>query len=226
MPFSEQLQSRTAQARAELFAIPVIRDALAGRVTRAQYLAFLAQAYHHVRHTVPLLMACGARLPDTHAWLRGAIAQYIAEETGHEEWILADIAAAGGDPGAVRLAAPAPATELMVAYVYDTIARRNPAGFFGMVLVLEGTSQALATHAAEALRAGLGLPPEAFTYLSSHGSLDQEHLRFFAGLMDRLEAKADQDAVTHVARMVYRLYGDIFRALPGADAPALARAAA
>ena len=216
MPFFEQLQSRTAQARAELFAIPVIRDALAGRVTRGQYLAFLAQAYHHVRHTVPLLMACGARLPETRAWLRGPIAQYIAEETGHEEWILNDIAAAGGNPGEVSLAAPAPATELMVAYVHDYIARRNPVGFFGMVLVLEGTSQALATHAAAALRAGLGLPPEAFTYLSSHGSLDQEHLRFFAGLMDRLEALADQDAVMQVAHMVYRLYGDIFRSLPHA----------
>jgi pyrroloquinoline quinone (PQQ) biosynthesis protein C len=223
MPFFEQLQARTADARAELFAIPVIRDSLAGRVTREQYLAFLAQAYHHVKHTVPLLMACGARLPDSHAWLRNAIGQYIAEETGHEEWILADIAAAGGDAAAVRRAAPAPATELMVAYVYDFIARRNPVGFFGMVQVLEGTSQALATHAADAIRSGLGLPPEAFTYLSSHGSLDQEHVRFFTGLMDRLEAREDQDAVTQVARMVYRLYGDIFRALPSA---ALVREAA
>ena len=32
------------------------------------------------------------------------------------------------------------ATELMVAYAYDTIARGNPVGFFGMVHVLEGTS--------------------------------------------------------------------------------------
>ena len=64
MPFFDELQRRTAAARAELFAIPVIQDCLAGRVDREQYLAFLAQAYHHVRHTVPLLMACGARLPE------------------------------------------------------------------------------------------------------------------------------------------------------------------
>ncbi len=37
----------------------------------------------------------------------------------------------------------------MVAYVYDYIARRNPVGFFGMVHVLEGTSTALATTAAQ-----------------------------------------------------------------------------
>ena len=226
MPFYEELQSRTAPARAELLAIPVIRDCLAARVTREQYLAFLGQAYHHVRHTVPLLMACGSRLPDAQGWLRSAVAHYIAEESGHEEWVLADIAASGGDAAAVRASAPAPATELMVAYVHDYIARRNPVGMFGMVHVLEGTSQAIATHAAQAMRQGLGLPPEAFTYLTSHGALDQEHVRFFAGLVDRLEEPADREAVAHVAGMVFRLYGDIFRALPASGAPALSREAA
>ena len=45
----------------------------------------------------------------------------------------------------VRGSAPGHACEVMVAYAYDTIARRNPLGFFGMVHVLEGTSSALAT---------------------------------------------------------------------------------
>lgn len=226
VPFFDELQRRTAAEREALFAIPVIQDCLAGRVTREQYLEFLTQAYHHVKHTVPLLMACGARLPDTHAWLRDPIAQYIAEESGHEEWILNDIAAAGGDADAVRASAPGRAAELLVAYVYDYIARRNPVGFFGMVHVLEGTSQALATRAAQVMRVSLRLPAEAFTYLSSHGTLDQEHVRFFAELMNRLDASADRDAVTHVARTVFRLYGDIFRDLPGRGSTAREREAA
>jgi pyrroloquinoline quinone (PQQ) biosynthesis protein C len=225
MSYFETLQRDTAAARAELFAIPVIADALAGRASRAQYLAFLAEAYHHVRHTVPLLMACGHRLPESLGWLRAAVVDYIADEVGHEEWILNDIAAAGGDADAVQRGVPSPATEVMVAYVYDTIARRNPLGFFGMVHVLEGTSITLATRAAQSLRRSLELPPEAFTYLTSHGALDEQHVRFFAGLMDRIDDPADQVAITHAARLVYRLYGDIFRALPGADAAALRRVA-
>jgi pyrroloquinoline quinone (PQQ) biosynthesis protein C len=220
MPYFERLQRDTDAARAELFAVPIIADALAGRVSRPQYLAFLGEAYHHVKHTVPLLMACGHRLRRKDGWLRRAIVEYIAEEAGHEEWVLNDITAAGGDADAVRRARPAPATELMVAYVYDTIARRNPLGFFGMVHVLEGTSTALATHAAQAIRHALGLPAEAFTYLTSHGTLDEQHVRFFAGLMDRVEHAADQEAITHSARMVYRLYGDVLRSLPRADAVA------
>ncbi len=136
LSFYEQLAAMTAEARFGMAQIPIIRRALAGEVSREDYLAFLGQAYHHVKHTVPLLMACGSRLPDRLDWLREAVAEYIEEELGHERWILDDITAAGGDAEAVRMAAPLPATELMVAYAYDTIQRVNPAGFFGMVYVL------------------------------------------------------------------------------------------
>ena len=213
MPFFDELQQRTAGAREELLAIPVIRDSLAGRITRAQYAAFLREAYHHVKHTVPLLMACGSRLGDGRPRLRAAVEEYIAEERGHEEWILDDLRACGEDAEAVRAGAPAPATELMVAYVHDYVARVNPVGMFGMVHVLEGTSSALATRAAQALAQALRLPPSAFTYLTSHGALDQDHVRFFEDAVNTLSGE-DQHSVVHVARMVYRLYGDIFRSLP------------
>lgn len=213
MTFFEQLQIQTAPDRAQLQASPIIQQALGGQVELAQYTAFLTQAYHHVKHTVPLLMACGARLPERLEWLRGAIAEYIDEEYGHQEWILNDLRACGADAEAVRKGQPALATELMVAYVYDHIARHNPVGFFGMVHVLEGTSTALATQAAERLQRQLGLPPQAFSYLSSHGSLDLEHVKLFEGLMNQLDDPQDQAAVVHTARVVYRLYGDMFRGL-------------
>lgn len=218
MPFHEALAAATAEPRAELFAVPVITDCLAGRVTRAQYLAFLGEAYHHVSHTVPLLMACGARLPAPKGWLRDAVADYIEEERGHDQWILDDIAAAGGDAHAVRNRSPGAATELMVAYVYDYIARRNPVGLFGMVFVLEGTSAAIALHAADAIERALQLPKTALRYLRSHGETDRQHVRHLAAIVDRLDGDEDRASVLHVARMVYRLYADVFRALPRATA--------
>jgi pyrroloquinoline quinone (PQQ) biosynthesis protein C len=213
MPFFDELVERTAPERAGLMSIPAIAQCLAGRVTRAQYVAFLREAYHHVKHTVPLLMACGSRLDGGQRALRAAVSQYIAEESGHEDWILDDLRACGEDAEAVRAGAPAPATELMVAYVYDYIGRINPAGMFGMVHVLEGTSSAIATRAAASIERTLALPPEALTYLTSHGALDQEHVQFFKRTVESL-SKPDREAVVHVSRMVYRLYGDIFRSLP------------
>jgi hypothetical protein len=44
--------------------------------------------------------------------------------------------------------------------------------------------------------------------------------------MNRLDASADRDAVTHVARTVFRLYGDVFRDLPSNGSTAREREAA
>jgi hypothetical protein len=217
MTFSAELRAATAAERDRLLSAPIIVDCLAGRVGRESYRAFLTEAYHHVKHTVPLLMACGARLPERLEWLRRGVAEYIDEEYGHEQWILADLAEAGFDAAAARDALPSTETELMISYAYDTVQRRNPVGFFGMVLVLEGTSAAIATRAAETIAARLELPRRAFKYLLSHGSLDQEHVGHFDGLVDRLEDAADRTSILHAARMFYRLYGDVFRALPRAD---------
>ncbi len=214
MPFYDQLIAATEPERRELMRAPIIADCMQGRVTRASYLAFLGQAYHHVRHTTPLLMLLGGRLPERLAWLRRAVAEYIEEEIGHEEWILNDIAAAGGDAAAVRASTPELPAELMVAYAYDLVNRGSPAGFFGMVFVLEGTSVALALAAADRIQEALALPDAAFSYLRSHGTLDQEHTRHLANLLDRMTAE-DQAEVLRCARIFYRLYGDIFRALPG-----------
>jgi heme oxygenase len=214
MSFHRQLLEQTAAARQGLLATPIVQGALRGEVSLPSYLAFLREAYHHVRHTVPLLQAMQAALPAQHAWLHGPLQQYIEEEAGHDEWILDDIRACGGDAEAVRDGAPGHATEVMVAYAYDTVVRRNPLGFFGMVHVLEGTSVSLALLAADAIQRPLALPDAAFSYLRSHGTLDQEHTAHFALLMDLISAPQDQAAIVHAARAFFRLYGDVFRGLP------------
>jgi pyrroloquinoline quinone (PQQ) biosynthesis protein C len=208
-----ELTARTASARAQLQAIPLIARSLRGEVTRELYLAFLTQAYHHVRHTVPLLMAVGSRLPARHLWLQRELVHYIEEEQGHDEWILSDIAAAGGNAAAVRDGAPSIETDAMVAYAYDTVMRRNPIAFFGMVYVLEGTSVALALNAADAIQRTLALPDKAFTYLRSHGTLDQQHIGDLAEIVNRLDTAADLPAVVTCARAMFLLYGNVFRSL-------------
>lgn len=211
MPFHDELLNATRAEREALLSQPLFADVLAGKVTRAMYIEFLTQAYHHVKHTVPLMMACGARLQDDYEWLRAHIVHYIGDEYGHHEWVLNDIAASGGDREAARRSQPAAPTQMMVSYAYDLIARGNPAGFFGMVLVLEGTSVSLATAAAAQIARTLQLPKKAFSYLNSHGALDVEHVDFFRTLVNGFEHEADQLAVIDAAKQFYRLYGDIFR---------------
>jgi pyrroloquinoline quinone (PQQ) biosynthesis protein C len=216
MSFYQELITVTEQERQLLLTSPVITDCLEGTVSRETYLAFLTEAYHHVRHTVPLLMACGARIPQRLGWLQAAIVEYIDEEQGHERWILKDIEACGGDAARVAAGRPGLPTELMISYAYDTVLRGNPVGFFGMVFVLEGTSVAIATQAADIIERRLGLPRAAFSYLRSHGSVDQKHIGDYERIVNRLDDRQDREAVVHAARVFFKLYGDIFRSLPRA----------
>lgn len=93
-------------------------------------------------------MARGGRSPS----------RYAAEELGHDEWIRSDIEAVGGNATTVRESAPDFDTDVMVAYAYDLVMRRNPIGLLGMVYVLEGTSVRLASTVAASLQKGLKLP--------------------------------------------------------------------
>jgi len=222
MSFYETLNRETQTSREYLLSAPIISACLSGDISLEDYVAFLQQAYHHVKHTTPLLMATGARLPESKEWLREAVAEYIEEELGHQEWILKDIEACGFDKEKARRTRPNASTEIMVSYAYDTINRINPLGFFGMVNVLEGTSINLADLAADNIQNKLGLPNRAFVYLRSHGSIDQDHIEFFKKLMNKITDVQEQATIVHAANRFYHLYGDVFRELKPEQAQTIA----
>jgi pyrroloquinoline quinone (PQQ) biosynthesis protein C len=214
MTFFQRLVLQSEAERNYLLDSRQIQDGLHGRISLETYIAYLTEAYHHVKHTVPLLRATRLRLSDRQKWMEPAIKEYIEEESGHEFWILDDIRGCGGDAEAARQSIPRPETEFMISYAYDFINRINPAGFFGMVLVLEGTSTQLATKGAEAIQSSLKLGEDCLHYLKSHGALDLEHMQFFESLMNRVEDKEDQEAIIHMARRIYILFANMFRAIP------------
>jgi len=161
---------------------------------------------------VPLMHETRARVGGRPELL-AALDEYIAEETGHEEWILSDIAAAGGDATRARNSDAHPATQAMVDHAYARIRSGDPLAFFGMVYVLESVSVALASQGASAVAQRLGLPPAAFTYLTSHGALDQSHLRFFAELVNGLQNDAERQSIVSMAQEVFGLFGAMFAAI-------------
>lgn len=214
MTFYQRLVTETVDGQMALASTPQIQDGLMGRISRETYIAYLTEAYHHVKHTVPLMREARAGMDQAHQRFVEALDEYIVEETGHEHWILADIKNCGGDAEAVRTGTPRPATLAMTDYAYDYIRHANPMGFFGMVFVLEGTSVRLATQGAEAVAKNLGLGPECFSYLTSHGSLDMEHLTFFQTLMDQVDDPADQAAIIEVAKAIFERFANVFLSIP------------
>ena len=212
--FFTDLEIKNRESRELLESLPVIEGCMRGEVEMQTYIAFLTEAYHHVKHTVPLLMACGSRLPERLEWLREAVIEYTEEEVGHQEWILNDLEALDVDSEKVRHGQPTLPTELMVSYAYDLVMRKNPVGLFGMVYVLEKTSSTIATRAAGQIASALSLPSRAMTYMVSHGSLDIKHMETFEQLMNRLDSDEDRQSVLHSASVFYELYASILGSLP------------
>jgi hypothetical protein len=56
MAFYDALLAATTQERSKLMSLPLITQGAAGNISIQTYIAFLTQAYHHVKHTTPLLM--------------------------------------------------------------------------------------------------------------------------------------------------------------------------
>lgn len=218
MSFFNTLKQQTREAQLTMLNAPIFQAYQNGEIDRDTYVAFLTQAFHHVKHTVPLLMACGGRLDAEHEWVREALAEYVDEEKGHHEWILNDIRACGADEELVRhnqgVGRVGDAIELMTSYLYHQIDRHNPMALFGMVWVLEGTSVGVGGQIAKLVKETLALPDEAMSYLTSHSILDQDHIQFFESLMEKVTDVKDQQAIIDSANMVFKLYGQMLESLP------------
>ena len=215
--FFQVLQNQTLNGQLQMLNTGIIHDCMTGEITQQQYIDFLTQAYHHVKHTVPLLMACGSRLPDAYEWLRMDLAHYIEEEKGHHLWILNDIAVVGGDTQSVAGnygdGKACQAIELMTSYLYHQIDRGNPMALLGMVWVLEGTSVNMGGTVANLIQQKLKLPDSAMSYLVSHSALDLQHIKDFEVLVNKIDCPADRQAIIDGAKMVYSLYGQMLQGL-------------
>jgi hypothetical protein len=205
----DRLLQETSSARNRFLSVPLVQQALATGGSRDLYLDFLAQAYHHVKHTFPLLALAASMTRDER--YQTSLVEYMNEERGHEKWILDDIRAMGGDADAIANGKPSIPCQAMVAYCYYSIQWISPYAILGMVHVLEGLSVQVAHQLAGAVQTSLKADGKSgFSYLNSHGGLDVEHVELFKRLMNGFEDHATQDLTIDAARVIYRLYGAIF----------------
>ena len=211
--FYQILQAETEAARQAFFSTPMLLDAAENGVEAGLYINYLTQAYHHVRQTCPLLAAALGRCGSNDDVLRDALIEYIDDEKGHEKWILNDIRAIGGQEAVDRAISYEgdQAVRVMVGYVYYAIDRISPYAMLGMVHVLEGTSVDIASLAADSIAKRLGIPTtKGFSYLTSHGAGDLEHVQFFERLVNQIDNKCQQEIIIDTARITYQLWGNMF----------------
>ena len=106
MSFFIALIEATDASRRELEAEPKIHSMIHHGLSLAEYRAFLHDLYHIVWHFCPIMSAAASRCDDRFRSVRYELYERIEEEKGHEEWVLDDIRALGGDLEAAHARPP------------------------------------------------------------------------------------------------------------------------
>jgi len=175
-----------------------------GGSPRGTYLDWLRVMHGMIRATVPLMLAatdaCLRRRDDpAAAGFATYLGRHIREEFGHDQWVVEDYAAAGGDPADLTDQLVGGAVAGLVGAQYYWIRHVHPVALLGHIAVLEGYPPRPET-AAE-LATLCGLPGAAFRALERHATLDVKHRAEVYRLLDTLPMTAAQERLVGLSAL-------------------------
>ncbi len=194
--FFSDLIVRTDEARRAFETHPVLLDGVANGMSIERYRKLLLELYHVVWHFNPVSAAAASRMPDSHRQIRYHLYEHMHEETGHENWVLADLEAVGVAPKVVQAHLPLPHTLAMTGYNYWAADRRHPCSVLGMLYTLEVIASVYGGPFASAIRESLLLEgTRGVSFIDSHASMDAEHMAELRKILNTLDDSAACEAV-------------------------------
>jgi hypothetical protein len=170
---------------------------------REIYPEFLFRNHAVIRCSVPLMKAAAERcekLLDSDPVAPGMLEYFrhhIPEETGHDEWVLDDLAILGYRREDILKRIPPPSAAALAGAQYYWIRHVHPVAMLGFIAVLEGTPPDVAFFESTADR--IGVPRRAFSNLLLHGKLDPTHRDDLDRALDALPLTDEHHALMGVS---------------------------
>jgi pyrroloquinoline quinone (PQQ) biosynthesis protein C len=213
MSFFITLVEMTDASRRDLELIPKVHSMINHGLTLAEYRGFLHDLYHIVWHFCPVMSAAAARCDDRFRDVRYDLYERIEEEKGHDSWVLEDIKALGGDVRAVRETPPSPPAQAMIAFNYYASDRVHPCSVLGMLYMLEVVSSVYGGRVSDSIARALGRNVEdgGFKFLSSHATMDLDHMAKLNRLVKTIDDAGAQNAIVNATRVNFHQFGQLFR---------------
>ncbi|MDP3760790.1 MAG: iron-containing redox enzyme family protein [Ramlibacter sp.] len=172
------------------------RRVMGAPVTAALWRDLLLQVYHYSRHN-SMNQAVAAFVPAPEGLLK-FVYQHAGEELGHERMITHDLKSIGLLDEADLVAAPLPATEALIGYLYYVGLRYGAVARLGYSFWAEGAH----AHIQEPLRklcADLKLTSKNVTFFGAHAEADEVHILQVEDAIGRFAVSAqDRELVRRV----------------------------
>ncbi len=212
MSFFITLLESTDAHRRDLEALPKVHQMVHHGLNLVEYRAFLHDLYHIVWNFCPIMAAAASRLDDRFRNVRYDLYRRIEEEQGHETWVLEDVEAVGGDVERVRVEVPSPPTQAMIAFNYHMADRGHPCSVLGMLYTLEVVASVYGGRVSDSIAQALGRDVNAggFKFLSSHATMDADHVAEMNQLVKTIGDPVAQQAVVESTRVNFFQFGLMF----------------
>jgi pyrroloquinoline quinone (PQQ) biosynthesis protein C len=216
--FITLVESSDAHRRA-IETTPRVNAMIHKGLTLPEYRAFLRDLYHIVWHFCPIMAVAASRCDDRLKRVRYELYERIEEEKGHEDWVLEDIAAMGGDvkagneaAGGLPVPAPSAPVQAMIGYNYYAAERVHPCTVLGMLYVLEVIASVYGGKAADSIARAIGRDTGAggFRFLSSHATMDVDHMAKLNVLLKTIDDAEAQSAIIASTRVNFHQFGQLF----------------
>ncbi|HZF25219.1 MAG TPA: iron-containing redox enzyme family protein [Steroidobacteraceae bacterium] len=212
MSFFITLVEMTDANRRELETVPKVNSMIHHGLSLAEYQAFLHDLYHIVWHFCPVMAAAAARCSDRFREVRYDLYDRIEEEKGHETWVLEDIEAIGGDVASARAHPPSAPVQAMIAFNYFGAERVHPCSVLGMLYMLEVVSSVYGGRVSDSIARTLGRNVDAggFRFLTSHATMDLDHMAKLNKLMKKIDDPDAQESIVNSTRVNFYQFGRMF----------------
>lgn len=202
----------TDASRRELETIPKVHAMVHHGLPLAEYRAFLHDLYHIVWHFCPVMAVAAARCSDRFRDVRYELYERIEEEKGHEAWVLEDIEAMGGDVAGARANPPSAPVQAMIAFNYYGAERVHPCSVLGMLYMLEVVSSVYGGRVSDSIAHTLGRDVNGggFRFLTSHATMDLDHMAKLNRLVKTIGDPEAQEAIVNSTQVNFFQFGRMF----------------
>ena len=214
LPFFTDLVTRTDEARREFESNSKMLDIVANGLPLQRYRNMLLELYHLVWHFNPVCAAAASRVADAHKQVRYFLYDHMNEEKGHEQWVLNDLDAMGVKTEQALAYKPSHFMLALNGYNYWAADRRHPCSVLGMLYALEVVASVYGGQMTAAISESLLLQGDrGISFISSHATLDAEHMADLRVILNTLDDDAAKEAIVESTVFNFQQFGRVLEAI-------------